>query len=308
MGENYEKISTEFKDKLPFIIIFVLIFLFVFAYLYNNIVITIGPGQAGVKYRRFFGGTVVDRVFPEGIRLIFPWDKMYIYNVRVQEAPHEFNVLTRNGMTVHLSISIRYLPEYRMLGRLHKEVGPDYVKTVVIPEIENVFRVIIGRHDAEQVYTTDPAILSRQLVAAKERIMRRFINIDNVIIKRIELPQKLKVAIQNKLEQKHIAEAYKFRLEREQKEAERKAIEARGIEKFNRTVDSSLSENVLRWMGVKATLELSTSKNAKVVVIGSGKQGLPVIGNIPLEEPDVLNGPAPEAAGVEEAAPVEPPG
>ena len=91
---------------LPFVIVLIL-----FIFLSRSIVFNILAGEAGVRWRRFGGGTEVDRVYTEGIQFIYPWDKMYIYNVRVQQTAHEFDVLTVNGMKIHLSISIRYQPE-----------------------------------------------------------------------------------------------------------------------------------------------------------------------------------------------------
>jgi hypothetical protein len=125
-------------------------------------------------------------------------------------------------------------------------------------------------------------------------------------------------AIQNKIEQKHIAEAYIFRLQREKREAERKRIEAQGIRDYNRTVAQSLTPEVLRWKGIQATLELSRSSNAKVVVVGSsGTEGLPLIGSIPMDvrlkegteplaQPDLAT-PSPTPASSPETPPPPPP-
>src|SRR5262249_34226552 len=55
---------------------------------------------------------------------------------------------------------------------------------------------------------------------------------------------------------------------------------------FQQTVSQGISESYLRWRGIEATLQLSQSTNAKVVVIGSGKDGLPIIlGNVDTPAP-----------------------
>ncbi len=241
--------------------------------------ISIKSGQAGVLYKRFFGGTVVDKVYYEGIKLIFPWDIMYIYNIRIQEIADEFDVLTTDGLKIRLYISIRYYPDARLLGVLHQKVGQNYVNTIVVPEIENVLRVLIGRLNAEEVYTTKRAIIEKSLNEAIEKISRRYVIVDNVIIKKMELPAKIERAIQDKIEQKHMADSYKYIIEQEQQEIERKNLEATGLMKF----DNALSDRVLQWMAIQATLEVAKSENAKVVIIGNGKNGLPIIGNLPLE-------------------------
>jgi regulator of protease activity HflC (stomatin/prohibitin superfamily) len=283
MKKLYDFIKDKIKSNSAVFIVVLLIALFVVAYLFNSIVYTISSGEGGVLYRRFFGGTVVDKVYPEGIHFIFPWDRMYIYNVRVQEVPYEFDVLTKKGLRVQLRISIRYAPEYDLLGVLHQKVGPDYVNKVVIPEIESVLRVIIGQMDAEEVYTTKTAVIEKAINEAIEQVSQRFIKVDDVIIKRLQLPPSVEDAIRYKIEQKHLAEAYIFKIEREEREAERKRVEAGGIRDYNEIVQSSLSDKILYWKSIQASLELSKSQNSKVVVIGGGKNGLPIFGNIPID-------------------------
>ncbi len=103
--------------------IWLLLFLVVVIYFLPQILISIYPGEAGVHYRRFFGGTVTDKVFGEGLQIIFPWDKLYVYNVRVQEVERSLDVLTEAGLTASVRYSIRYHPEYSLLGVLHQRVA-----------------------------------------------------------------------------------------------------------------------------------------------------------------------------------------
>jgi len=300
MAKIYQKIKAAIRDNKPLFIIVILIHLFLFAYLFNNIVYVIYSGEAGVKYLMFFGGTKVDEVLSEGIHFILPWDKIYIYNVRVQETFHEFDVLTKNGLKIHLLISVRYRPEYNLLGVLHKNVGKDYLSKVVLPEIESVLRIIIGQIEAEEVYTTKTSLIQESLNDAIEQVSQRFVRVDDVIIKRIILPTSVQETIQYKMEQKHLAEAHLFKIEREKREAERKRIEAEGYRRYNEILSSSLSEEILHWKGIEATLALSESENSKVVIIGGGKRGLPIFGNIAFDEI------SPDHTGKLETSPEEP--
>ena len=286
---NFLKIKI--KKHLPYIGVTVLILLFFFFYLFNNIVYTIHSGEGGVLFKRFFGGTVVDKVYPEGIHFIFPWDKLYIYNMRTQQITQDFNVLTKNGMRINLKISIRYFPERNLLGVLHKYVGPQYAQTVIIPEVEHVLRVVIGQMSAEEVYTTQRSVIEKYLNDAVENVHRRFVTVDNVIIKNIALPLKVEAIIQYKIEQKHLAEAVTFKIERQKKEKIRKRIEGEAMRDYNNIVNTSLSPDILQWMAIQASLALAKSDNTKVVVVGSGKRGLPIFGNMVLDSPDILNSP-----------------
>lgn len=254
-------------------------------FLVKSIFYTILPGEAGIRWRRFGGGTMVDYVYPEGMHVIPPWDRFYIYTVRYQEIHPDLDVLTKTGLKVKLSLSIRYAPKYKLLGLLHQKIGPDYANIVIISEIENVLREIMGTMGAEQIYTTGRAVIIEAINQAIERVAQRYINVDAVLIKKIELPDSVADAIRFKIKQKHLVEAHEFIVQKEHKEADRKRVEGEGIRDQLKIVASSLPEGeILYWMAIKATLELSKSKNSKVVVIGSPKTGLPVIGSLPLSE------------------------
>ncbi len=285
MGKIRIRTKTLLKNNMPLISMGGLILLFVVVYFFNSIIISVHSGEGGVLYDRFFGGTVTDKIYGEGIHVILPWNRLYIYNVRVREVPYEFDVLSKNGLKLHLIISIRYHPEYHLLGVLHQKVGPDYVEKIVIPEIESVLRVIIGKIDAEEVYTTRTPMIEKAINEAVEQVSQRFVKVDDVIIKTIILPPGVEKSIQYKIEQKHLAEAFDYKIERAKREAIRKKIEASGIKKYNDIIDPSLTPNVLQWMAIQASLKLSTSDNSKVVVVGSGKRGLPIFGSLILDEP-----------------------
>ena len=276
---NNNRIVARLKNNLPFFFVFVLIFLLMIIYLWNHIFISIKSGEGGVLYRRFAGGTVTDVVYGEGFHIIAPYNTMTVYPVRYQVYPHKMYTLSKKGLKIQLSLTIRYKPEYDLLGVLHKTVGPDYLQKVVIPEVESVLRTLVGEFEAEEVYSTKRAILQKIVNESLNQVSQRFVNIDDVMITEVELPIYIEKAIEMKLEQKQLAEAYEFKLQKENKEAERKRVEAQGIYDYNKIVDASLSDKVLTWEGVNATKEISKSPNTKVIVIGAGKDGLPLILN-----------------------------
>lgn len=265
------------RDKIPFIIVFTLIILLIIAFLWQLIFISIKAGQAGVLYKRFSGGTVIDYVYPEGLHIISPLNEMFIYETRHQTVKHEFSVLTNKGLPITLKLAIRFYPEYEMLGVLHQRVGPDYVNKIVIPQVESVLRRSIGRYDPEVIYTNKEGILTTIIVSALEEIGQKYVHVDDIIIRTLELPASIQGAIEEKLVYEQQYKAYEFRLAREKQEAERKRIEAAGIKDYQQIISQTLTEQMIKWQGVQATLELSQSQNAKVVVIGSGEHGLPII-------------------------------
>ncbi|MFK5969779.1 MAG: prohibitin family protein [Candidatus Marithrix sp.] len=268
------------KRKLPSIIITTLILLLLILFFWSKIFVTVKSGQAGVLYLRLFGGTITDYVYPEGMHIVFPWDTMYIYNVRIQTTLHDFDVLTNRGLPIKLQLAIRFHPEYEMVGLLHQQVGPDYVNTIIIPEIESILRKKIGHFQPEDIYINKENILTDIIVKALDELGQKFVKVNDVIIRKVSLPEAIGKAIEDKLVTEQHLKAYDFRLLTEEKEAERKNIEAEGIRQYQDIISQTLSKDLLTWQGINATLDLAKSANAKIVVIGSGDKGLPIILNM----------------------------
>jgi regulator of protease activity HflC (stomatin/prohibitin superfamily) len=202
---------------------------------------------------------------------------MYKYNVRNQTHSHEMVALTLKGLPVTLKLSIRYLPHLVSLGVLHKKIGPDYLNIIVIPEVEASIRAIIGQFDPEQIYTTKRTVIRQLVNDMHEEVSQRFITIDDVLIREIVLPDTIAKAIENKLAERERLEAYQFILGREKQESERKRIEAAGIRDYQRIIAETLTDDILKVKGILATQEIAKSNNTKIVVIGTGKDGLPII-------------------------------
>jgi regulator of protease activity HflC (stomatin/prohibitin superfamily) len=273
------------RDSLPYFAVILLITMLAVAFLWTQIVITINSGEGGVLYRRFFG-TVTDKVYTEGIYLIYPWDTMYIYNGRIQTVLHDFDVLTNQGLPIHLSLAIRFRPEYEMLGLLHQQVGPDYINTIITPQVESVLRKRLSPRTPEQIYKNENNILTTVVMEAMEELGQKYIKANDVIIREISLPDTIREAIESKLIEEQRDKAYEYRLKREENEARRKRVEAEGIKDYQNTVSKTLSDKLLKWQGIQATLELSKSTNAKIVIMG-GSAGLPIILGNANEESEV---------------------
>lgn len=262
-----------FREYSFYIAIGVLIVLFFAVLASNRIIHNIGPGERGVRWSRF-GGTVLDRVYDEGVRLIFPWDRMYIYNIRVQEVADSVTVLSSNGLPITIGYSARYHPYPGTVPALHKEYGPAYAEVLVKPEVVSALRVVIGNYRPEDIYARDEQGLLDEVFATLEaNLTNHYVVVQDVLIKELRLTPEIETAINNKLVQEQQALAYEFRLELEEAERQRKAIEAEGIRSFETISGISM----LTWRGIEATLELAKSQNAKVVIIGTGQDQMPII-------------------------------
>jgi prohibitin 1 len=202
---------------------------------------------------------------------------MFIYSTRIQEDRSVMEVLSANGLTIRAELSYRYRPFQDKIGYLHNEVGENYHERIIIPEIRSATREIIGKYLPEELYSSKrDSIQTEIFVLAAERIRGKYIELDAVLIRDVGLPDKLKQAIERKLEQEQVSLEYEFRLTRAQKEAERQRIEAEGKAVANRLLSQSLTDKILRDKGIDATLKLAESPNSKVIVVG-GSDGLPLI-------------------------------
>ncbi len=246
--------------------------------MWNLITFTVETGEKGVIFRKFQGGLDKDYVYGQGFHVKWPWDDIFIYDVRFKDQNGMMTALSKNGLTIKTELSYRFKPIETRVGYLHDNIGPEYHEEIIVPEIRSATREVIGKYLPEELYSSKRETIQDEIYARTAKALEeKDILLDVVLIREVELPQNLKAAIERKLEQEQAALEYEFKLQRARKEAERQEIEAEGKATANEIVDASLTEAILREKGIEATLKLAQSPNAKTVIIGSGKDGLPII-------------------------------
>ncbi len=256
------------------------IVLMLFLLLSNTSFVTISPGEKGIKFKRFAGGIEKDIIYDQGFHIVMPWDNMIIYDIRINEGFEKMDVLSKNGLSIAVELSYRFNPIPEKIGYLHDNIGANYIDRIINPEIRSATREVIGKYLPEELYSTKrEAIQDEIFTQTKNAIESKYLDIDAILIRSVQLPDKLKEAIEQKLEEEQLAFQFDFKLERERKEAERKIIEAQAKADANRILSASITDRILQDKGIEATLELSKSPNSKVVIIGGAEGGLPLILN-----------------------------
>jgi len=226
------------------------------------------------------GGIDKEKIYDQGFHIVMPWDKMIIYDVRINEDFEDMDVLSKNGLSINVELTFRYKPIPEKIGYLHDGIGSDYLERIIKPEVRSATREVIGKYLPEELYSTKrEAIQDEIYTQTKNAISSNFLEIDAILIRSVQLPNKLKAAIEQKLEEEQLAFQFDFRLEKEKKEAERKIIEAQAKADANRILSASLTDKILADKGIEATLELAQSPNSKIVIVGGGDEGLPLILN-----------------------------
>jgi regulator of protease activity HflC (stomatin/prohibitin superfamily) len=239
---------------------------------------TIPSGRTGVEWSPLNG--TMNRTLNEGFHLVSPFARIYQVDLREQQRDVDLDVLADNGLEIKLTTSILYQPLAAQASELIKETEPPYSETLIGPNVRSSARRVVGRYSPEEIYSSKREQIEREI---REDVTRKLegthLRVNAILIREVHLPPVVQEAIQAKLREEQRALEMRFVLERSRQEAERKRIEAKGIADYQATISQGLSDKILAWQGIVATEKLAESPNAKVVVIGSGKEGLPLILN-----------------------------
>ncbi|MDO8528050.1 MAG: prohibitin family protein [Deltaproteobacteria bacterium] len=238
--------------------------------------ITVIPaGHVGLKD---FFGKVSDQPLAAGIHIVNPLVRIHKMSIRTEEVKEEANVPSKEGLNVHLDISLLASLNPEKAAQVYRTIGPDYVRVVVIPQLRSIVRGVTAGYEAKALYTSEREMVANEMFEhLQPLLLERGVTVEKVLLRSATLPPILATAIEKKLEAEQQSEQMKFVLNKEAQEADRKRVEAQGIADFQRIVTSGLTDLFLRWKGIEATSKLADSQNSKVVVIGSGKDGLPII-------------------------------
>jgi len=178
---------------------------------------------------------------------------------------------------LEVSCLFHLLPEEA--ARVYRQVGPNYDQIVVKPQFRSAIRGITVKHEAKDLYTSSRELITNEIFQdLAGELKERGVAVESILLRRIQLPQTIVEAINAKLAADQEAQRMRFILEKEKQEADRKRIEAQGIQDFQKVVSHGLTEQLLRWKGIEATRALAESNNSKVVIVG-GRDGLPLILN-----------------------------
>ncbi len=273
--DTYQKIDKNLKYGVPVGILLFILVIFLFSSM-----VTIGTGHKGVLFKTFGKGVDTTQIpLSEGFHFVAPWNKVYKVDVRQQQLFESMKVLSSNGLDIQLDATVWYQPRHKDLAKLIKLRGLGYLDDVIKPAIRSAARNVVGRYTPEEIYSTRREAITQEIFEETNNILNQnFVHLKNILVRDVTLPATIKNAIERKLKQQQEALEYEYRLQKEKKEAERKRIEAKGIKDFQDIVSMGISDKLLRWKGIEATLKLAESPNSKIVVVG-GKDGLPIIMN-----------------------------
>jgi regulator of protease activity HflC (stomatin/prohibitin superfamily) len=252
-----------------------LVFVFFIALFWKNIFISVGSGQQGIRWSRI-NGTEVNEIFGEGLHIIWPWDKMYIYSTRLQTQTDTMQILTSEGLTVKVEFSYRFYLIKDSIPTIHKNLGIEYASNFVKPEVEAASMAIIGNFAPEQLYKMSSLVIQSTIkYYLSKQLLEQNIVMDDYLIRKISLPDLVSSSIERKMVAEQLSYEFTYKIAIEEKEKQRKMIEAEGIRQFEEL--SKIS--ILKWKGLEVTSEFAKSNNSKIIIMGNGKNDLPLLLN-----------------------------
>lgn len=255
------------------------VFLFLLIYFFNSVFIYIYPGQSGVLFNALANEPLPDKSYREGLYVVAPWNKMYIYDTTQQKQTVEVDALTNNGLSVSVQLAAVFHPDADEMKELVAHIGKNYTDKILVPILYSAVRKVIGQYPPEALYTSARRGLQDEIYQEVQREMdeQPFI-VENIVIESLQLPKGIQKAIEDKLRLQQEALAYEFILKKETDEAKRRQIEAASIKNYQDTVGRDLTPKLLKWLEIRAMYELGKSNNSKVVVMGAG-ESVPMVLN-----------------------------
>jgi prohibitin 1 len=272
-----------------------LFLLFIFALFFGSLIVlwprmfvAIPAGSVGTIYRPLSGGVDMNVLYKEGYFLVWPWNSISIYTTRIQFKQLDLELLTADLLRTKVTVAFQYEANPITVPMLHKFVGKDYLNILVIPQIISVARDKVAQFSSKMAYTSDLSQIASDIAITTDNLIIsklsptglsdvRLVRVSSVQLLDVRYPQDVQQAIQNKIVEAEIADAYKYKIQAALQEAVRKEAEASGIREFQRIVNDNMTQNYLIFRGIEATEELAKSSNAKTLVFGSGPSGLPLI-------------------------------
>ncbi|MBF0561883.1 MAG: prohibitin family protein [Alphaproteobacteria bacterium] len=253
--------------------------------LIEHMVVPIEPGHAGVLWKRFAGGTVLTSTLSEGTNVIWPWDRVILYDIRSRVDKRIYHPLSKDGLEVEIEVAYRYKPNLAALGFLHKTVGEEFPVVLVEPNINAATHTVIANYTSDALYSAERENLQEEISQRVKKEMNvqvggkslPLVTVQEFLLSHLSLPDRVKKAIESKEAQRQKAEELTFRILRQQKEVTRMAYEAAGIRRFMDEVAPGIDPSYLRYNGLKATNELANSRNTKVLILGPRGRKTPLI-------------------------------
>jgi prohibitin 1 len=223
-------------------------------------------------------GRVTGQVIGEGVNVVNPLATSHAMSIRTQEVKESASVPSKEGLILRMDTSLLFHLDAGHAAQVFQKVGENYVDVIIEPNLRSAIRSATAENSANALYTGGRELVAQRILTElRASLAERGVVVENVLLRDIQLPDTLKIAIEAKQKAEQDSLQMEYVLTKEKQEAERKRVEAQGVADFQKIVTQGISEQLLQWKGIEATEKLAASPNTKVIVVGGGKSGLPLI-------------------------------
>ena len=248
-------------------------------------IVQINPGEIGVQ--KLFG-KVNNNILESGLNVVNPLVDVVTFDTKTQNytmsgvmdegeksADDAIRVLSADGLEVIIDLTVLYKVIPSQAPRILQEIGTDYKNTIVRPICRTKIRDNAVYYDAIALYSTKRDEFQGRIFKTIETDFKtRGLMLEQLLVRNITLPASVKTTIESKINAEQEAQKMTFVLQKEKQEAERKRVEAQGIADYQKILSTGLSDKQLQYEMIKA---IATSPNAKLIIMGGGKNSTPVI-------------------------------
>lgn len=237
-------------------------------------IIVIPAGHVGVVDSF---GTVSNKTLKPGINFVNPLASVEKFSTRTREMKQNLDSPSKEGLILNLEVSVLYHVDPQQAEKIYKTIGANYEEILLVPLMRSIVREVTASNDAQSLYTSQRQQISEDIYQRlTKQLAPRGIIVEQTPLRKLELPESLRNAVESKLQAEQASQAMKFTIEKERQEADRKRIEAQGTADAQKIVSSSLDDRTLKLRQIEASEKLAASENAKLVIMGDGNKNTPV--------------------------------
>ena len=250
----------------------------------------IDAGQVGVKT---LYGKIDNDVLYSGLNIVNPLVDVTTFDVKTQNytmsAVHNegnkdgddaIRVLSADGLEVIIDLSVLFKVKPTSTPKILGTIGTDYVDKIVRPIARTAIRDNAVSYDAVALYSLKREEFQQKIYQTIAiSFAKRGLDLEQLLVRNVTLPASVKAVIESKINAEQEAQKMTFVLQKEKQEAERKRVEAQGIADYQKILSTGLSDKQLQYEAIKAQKEIALSPNAKIIMMGNGKNPVIIGGN-----------------------------
>lgn len=251
-------------------------------------IVQIGPGQVGVP---ILFGSVQDNVLKSGLNLVNPLITVEELDIKTQaytmsvanmegqiKGDDAINTLTSDGLTLRLDVTIWYRANESEAPNIIRTIGTNYEEKIVRPAVRTALRDISVKYTATDIYSVKREDFIIDVTKNLEKSFEgRGVILEKVLLRNVELPDKVREAIDEKISAEQRAQQMVFVLQKEKQEAERKKVEATGISEAQKIISNTINPQYLQWKYIEALKDLISSKNNTIVIAPYDQKLMPLL-------------------------------